>query len=57
MIPFMQNFGKGKTIWMENRSVVAKGWLGEDGTDHKGATKVNFQGVRNVLYGTVMVDT
>lgn len=39
-IPFMQNFGKGKTIWMENRSVVAKGWLGGDGTDYKGAQKV-----------------
>lgn len=41
MIPFMQNFGKGKTIRMENRSVVAKDrWVGvRDGTVYTGATK------------------
>lgn len=34
-----------------------QGVVGGDGIDYKEVTKGNFQGVRNVLYGTVMVDT
>lgn len=46
-----QNYMDGKQI------SGCQGVVGGDGIDYKEVTKGNFQGVRNVLYGTVMVDT
>ena len=58
MIPFMQNFGRGRTARMASgRAVVAKDWWCRGGTGDEETAVVTFPGVGHVLCGAVRVDT
>ena len=54
MIPTTWHFGKGKTMETVNRSVVARGFAGNEGD--RWSTE-NFSDSENTLYDTIMMNT